>query len=110
MAKQYPARSGLEVLTLDTDPVAGTDEVQTVTVTGTPTGGTYRLQFKGQRTDALAHDAAAATVDTQLEALTTVGAGNVAVTGSAGGPYTVTFGGDLARANVPELVPVDVAL
>lgn len=65
-----------------------TAEVQLLTITGTPTGGTFTLTLQGQTTAAIAYNATAATVATALNALNGV---NVTVTGSAGGPYTVTF-------------------
>lgn len=75
-------------------PYAGaTNEVQTVTVTGSPTGGTFTLTWNSQTTAAIAYNATAATVRTALEALSNIAPGDVTVTGSAGGPYTVTFGG-----------------
>ncbi|MER6844844.1 hypothetical protein [Streptomyces platensis] len=75
-------------------PYAGaTNEVQTVTITGSPTGGTFTLTWSGQTTAAIAYNATAATVRTALEALSNIAPGDVTVTGSAGGPYTVTFGG-----------------
>jgi hypothetical protein len=72
-------------------PAAAANEVQTVTVTGTPTGGTFRLAFNAGPTAPLPHNATAAAVQAALEALPDVGAGNVVVTGSAGGPWAVTF-------------------
>jgi len=69
----------------------GAAEVQTVTITGSPTGGHFNLTFKDRTTDNLAHNATAAAVQTALRALPTVGANGVTVTGSGGGPYTVTF-------------------
>lgn len=89
--------------------IAGEDEIQTVTVTGTPTGGTFTLTFAGDTTSAIAYNAAASAVDTALEALSTIGTGNVTVSGSAGGPYTVTFVGDFADLDVP-LMTADGAL
>lgn len=76
------------------------NEKQTVTISGTPTGGTFTLTFGGQTTSGLAHNASAAVVEAALEALSTIGQGNVQVTGSAGGPYTVEFVGALAKTNV----------
>jgi hypothetical protein len=76
-------------------------EVQTVTITGVPTGGDFTLTFNGQTTGDIAFDAAAAAVELAIEALSNVGAGNATVTGSAGGPYTVTFGA--ALGNVPQM-------
>lgn len=75
-----------------------TDEVQTVTISGSPTGGTFTLTFDGDTTAAIAHNAAAADVQAALEALGTIGAGNVTVSGS--GPYTVKFVNDLGERNV----------
>lgn len=84
-------------------PSAGTSEVQTLTITGTPTGGTFVLQFKGQRTAAIAYNAAAAAVVSALEALSTIGAGGVTATGGAlpGTAVVITFAGNLAARAVP---------
>lgn len=84
--------------------INGEDEVQTATITGTPTGGTFTLSFNNAETGNIAYNASAAAVQTALEALTNVGSGNVAVTGSAGGPYTITFQNDLGGQNVAALV------
>lgn len=70
-------------------------EVQTVTITGTPTGGTFTLTFGGQTTAGIAYNAAPAAVRTALEALSSVAVGDLTVTGSNGGPYSVTFTGQL---------------
>lgn len=82
---------------------AGTSEVQTVTITGSPTGGTFTLTYSGQTTSSIAYNAAASAVQSALTALSNIGSGNVAVTGSAGGPYTVTFQGSLAHTNVAQM-------
>jgi len=79
------------------------NEVQTVTLTGTPSGGTFTLTYDGQTTGTIAYNASAATVTNALEALSNIGSGDVAVTGSAGGPWTVTFTGALAGTNVPQM-------
>lgn len=86
-------------------PAAGADEVQTVTVTGTPTGGTYTLTFNGQTTAGIAYNASAANVQTALEALSNIAPGDVVC---AGGPHpgtavTVTFGGAYDAADVPQM-------
>jgi hypothetical protein len=78
--------------------VPGTSEVQSVTITGAPTGGTFTLTYSAQVTAAIAFDAAAATVQTALNNLSNLD--GVTVSGSAGGPYTVTFPvgmGDVAQ-------------
>jgi len=89
-------------------PYAGqTNEVQTVTISGSPTGGTFTLTYGGQTTAALAYNAAAADVQAALEALSNVGAGNVSVSGAAGGPYTVTFKGVLGGTDVSQMTAAD---
>ncbi|MET3995042.1 hypothetical protein ABID65_006708 [Bradyrhizobium sp. S3.9.2] len=59
----------------------GSNDVQTVTITGTPTGGTFTLTSDGQTTAAIAFNATAAQVQTALQALTRIGANNIDVTG-----------------------------
>lgn len=86
-------------------PAAGTDEVQTVTVTGSPTGGTYTLTFNSQTTSGIAYNAAAADVQAALEALSNVAPGDVACTGGPhpGTPVVVTFGGAYDGTDVPQM-------
>lgn len=78
---------------------SSTNEVQVITVSGA-TGGTFTLTYDGQTTGNIAYNASAGTVDTALEALSNIGSGDVSVTGSAGGPWTVEFTGSLAATNV----------
>lgn len=77
-----------------------TDEVQSVTINGAPTGGTFTLTFDSDTTAAIAHNPAAADVQTALEALADIGDGNVVVTGPISGPFSVKFVGALASTNV----------
>lgn len=79
------------------------NEVQTVTITGSPTGGTFTLTFDGETTGAIAHNAANTAVQSALAALPNIGTGNITVTGSAGGPYVCTFTGELAGYNLPTM-------
>jgi len=80
-------RAGSGTVGTDVARLGCADAQQTVTVTGT--GGTYKLAVRSVPTDDIAFDALAAAVETALEAV--VGSGNVAVSGDAGGPYTVDF-------------------
>lgn len=80
--------------------VVRVDEQQTITLTGTPTGGTFTLTFDGQTTASIAYNASASTIDTALENLSNIGSGDLTVSGSAGGPWVVTFGGSLAGTDV----------
>jgi hypothetical protein len=79
-----------------------TDEVQTVTEGGSGLTS-FTLTYSGQTTASLLAAATAAQVQSALEALSNIGVGDVIVTGSAGGPYTVTFGGALANTNVAQM-------
>lgn len=82
---------------------AGNSEVQVVSFSSPPTGGTFTLTFGANTTSGLAYNAAAATVQTALQGLASIGSGNATVSGSAGGPWTVTFAGTLANANQPSI-------
>jgi hypothetical protein len=83
----------------------GTNEVQTVTITGTPTGGTFTLTFNGQTTGNIVYNAAAAVAKTALDALSNINVGDVTVGGGPGPgtPYTVTFTGQYASTNVAQM-------
>jgi hypothetical protein len=89
-------------------PSNGTSEVQTLTLGGTPTGGTFRLKFDGFVTDNITWSATNNTlrdnVDAALEALPNIGTGGVTTavgTMTAGiGTLTITFAGNLAARAV----------
>lgn len=85
--------------------IGGVHEVQTVTITGSPTGGTFTLTYSGQTTAAIAYNATAAAVQAALVALSNIDTGDVAVTGGPGPgtPYVVTFGGNLADQDVAQM-------
>lgn len=76
------------------------DEVQSVTITGSPTGGTFTLTFGGQTTSALNWNATAAQMQTALQALSSIGANNALVTGGPGPgtAFQVEFAGTLGFA------------
>lgn len=80
-------------------PYSVTDEVQTLTVGGSGLTS-FTITYSGQTTASLDDQATAADVQTALENLSNIGVGDVTVTGNAGGPWTVTFGGALADTNV----------
>jgi hypothetical protein len=77
------------------------NEVQLVTVSAT--GGTFTLTFGGQTTSTIAWNAAASAVQTALRALSTIGATGVTVSGSGGGPFTVSFTGTLQDTDVAQM-------
>lgn len=82
-----------------------TNEQQTVTITGTPTGGTFTLSYGGQTTAGIAYNATASAVQTALRALSTIGSGGVSVTGGPGPgtAYVVTFTGILGGSNITQM-------
>lgn len=94
--KSLVARSVLGGLTL---------ERQTISVTGTVSGGTYTITWNGQTTAPLAHNANAATIQTALEALGFIKPGDVVVGGGAlpTTPATVDFTGRYAGVNVSQM-------
>lgn len=99
----------------DANPVEA--EVQTLTFSGTPTGGTFAITVINpntgisKTTTAIAYNASAATIQTALLALDNVEADDVRVTGTTlpDQVITLTWGGQFYGKNVAP-VTVDVAL
>lgn len=99
-------------------PSAGTSEIQTITIGGTPTSGTFKLRFQGYTTDAITWSATNATlvanIDAALEALPNIGASNVTTavgTMTAGiGTITVTFAAALAAKALTVMTVPDNSL
>lgn len=89
-----------------TDVNPARNEVQTITITGAPTGGNFTLTFRGVATGNIAFNADAATVQAALEGLASIGSGNVKCAGGAlpATPVTVQFTGTLGHQNVELLV------
>lgn len=89
-----------------TEQSGGTNEVQTITITGGPTGGDFTATFDAQTTAAIPYNESAANVQAALIALSSIPAAGVSVArtgaGSAGDPYvyTVTFIGGLGAEDV----------
>lgn len=99
-------------------PTAGTNEVQTLTIGGTPTGGTFKLALDGQTTAAITWSATNATllanINTALDALAWGASAIVATAGTltAGiGTILLTFsGGTLAKRAVNTMTVASNAL
>lgn len=84
----------------------GVDEEQQIFVDAT--GGTFTVTFGADTTPALDYDITAVDLEAALEALPSIGVGNVNVTGGPGDdggttPYIVTFVSSLGWQNVPDL-------
>lgn len=72
--------------------LGGVSETRQVSLSGSPTGGTFSLTFGSDTTGPIAYNATSTTVANALNDLTSVtSAGGVSVTGNAGGPWAVTF-------------------
>jgi hypothetical protein len=69
--------------------------------------GTYKLQFEGEETDPLPHDATTAEVQEALDGLGAIGPNavdviSIAIANDTGGPiFRLVFGGPLAQADLP---------
>lgn len=91
--------------------LTGNNEIQSLIIDAT--GGTFTATFGGQTTAATAYNATAATMKTNLEALSTIGVGNVGVTkcrsrwslALAAGTDGGSFGLRLTNAGVTQVVP-----
>lgn len=86
--------------------LTSTADVQTITVSGTPNGGSFRLSFDGVVSGAIGYDDTAAEVQSTLEAMSNIGTGNVTVAGSGfpGNTAVVTFAGTLVNRWQPLLL------
>ena len=93
------------VITEDTVGVANVYEV--VEAWTDADGGTFKFSFGGQLSSAIAFDAAAATVETAVEATTGITAVGVSGTGTEADPWIITFGD---AGSVADLQFVDVDL
>lgn len=80
---------------------AAVNEVQKLTFSVTPSGGSFKIIFEGETTAAIPFSASAAGVQTALENLSNIGVGNVMVSGSIDNitGLTITFIGTLAGSN-----------
>ena len=91
-----------------TNVAAGTNAVQTLTIAGAPTAVDLTLNWNGSTPQTLGSMSTnlitAAMVQELLEAIPSIGQGNVSVTGPNGGPFAIQFVGALANAPQPTLI------
>ena len=83
------------VASVQTGGVSGSNSIQSVTLNNGPYAGTFTLSFGGQTTAPVVFNASPLTVQSALQALSSIGAGNCTVGGSIG-TYQVTFIATLA--------------
>lgn len=86
------------------------NEVQEISVNGTPTAGDFTLTFDGATTGAIAFDADAAAIYAALIALPNLNAGDVMVRGDALTGFEIEYTGNLATINTPQVVVDDTNL
>lgn len=88
----------------------GTLDVKTLSITGSPTGGTFRLTFDGELSSPIAYNATAAQVQAALEGMSKFRPGGFDVEAS-GGPLptdvTLTFKGRYACQAVASITTTD---
>jgi hypothetical protein len=82
---------------------AAVNERQLVTIPSSTSGGTFTLTFEDETTGAIAYNGNAAAVQSALEALSNIAAGDVTVSG-ASPQWTVEFTQAFAGQNVPLMV------
>ena len=89
--------------------VNGTDEVQQLAMTGSPTGGTFTMTFDGQTTAGIAYNATAAIIQAALESLSNIAAGDVACTGGPlpGSAVSIAFRSNLGLQDVATITTTD---
>lgn len=89
---------------------SGVNEVQTINL-GAATAGTITITFDGETTGAIAFNATASAVQTALDALSNVDAGDIVVTGGPlPGTITLTFGGQYAGRDVAQVTVTPTGL
>jgi hypothetical protein len=80
-----------------------TNEKQTITVTDA-SGGTFTVSYDSVESGNLPYNLTTAQLQAALEGLTTIGEGNIVVTGTAGVSYVCEFAGTLAQTSLALMV------
>lgn len=93
-------------------PVAGTNEVQTLTIGGTPTAGSFQLGLEGRNTASITWSNVNATLLSAMNTAMDAAFGTASVVATAGtltagiGTVILTFGAAYARRAVPTMTTV----
>jgi hypothetical protein len=93
----------IQILNFTLVPDIGIDEIQKITFDQVPDAGNWSLTFESQTTSSMVYNANAAAVEAALEALSTIGSGNVTVSGDYSAGFTITFVGDLEETDVTQI-------
>lgn len=91
------------VFQTDTDVtlIAGTDEIQNIAFSASPTAGAFTLKYNTEETASLAFDASNTDIQTALNALTSLS--GITVSGSVAADFVITFAGDDGKQDQPLL-------
>lgn len=90
-------------------PSAGTSEVQTLTIGGTPTGGTFQMKFEGRTSGDITWSSTNSTLFSNMNTAMDAAFGTSSIVATAGtitsgiGTVTLTFGGNYAKRAVPTM-------
>lgn len=76
------------------------NEIQKITPSTVPTGGSWKIVYDGAASVAIASGSNAATVQAAAEGIAAIGSGNVSVTGDESSGFTFEFIGSLANTNM----------
>ena len=82
--------------------IAGVDEVQTLTFSATPDGGSFKLKYLDQETTTLTFAATAGNIQTALNGLADLS--GVTVSGTFGAGFVITFAGNDGKQDQPLLL------
>ncbi len=80
--------------------VPNANEQVLISLSDNVTGGTFTLTYDSSESANIDYDATAAGIETALEGTSSIGSGDVAVSGPAGGPWLIEFTGSLAGTDV----------
>ena len=87
----------------------GTNEVQRISVTGSPSSGGSTLTYSGQTTASIAYNSTAANVKSKLVALSNIGPADIIASGGPlpATPIDIEFVGNLGGQNVAQMTVTD---
>ncbi len=97
LMQKFPRIEFMQVLT---HPTADYNQNYTLSFTGVPTGGTFKLTRGAISSANINWNDSASTMLTKLEAMSNIGAGNVSVAGTVGGPFLIQFISGLANTAI----------
>lgn len=109
---KYTRGSGIEVSGSLISQKTLDDKVRYLRISGTPTGGTFTITIGANTTAGIAYNASAATVQTAITGLASVGSGNATVASAGALPsniLAITFTGTFDSTELPTIMTVSGA-